>query len=113
MISAMKAPMNIAMQFEPGITIAMPMPFGDGMYGFTFLAENFSAIVRSTPIVRPTMIAHFVESCMLPMPPENASDTPAQTRHDGAGHSSVPSSVVIPAAFCAADGSRMMRRNAG
>src|SRR5204863_7008362 len=63
MTSPIAEPMNIAMQLLPGITIAIPRPFADGMYGRTSLAANFSTSVSTTPIDSPTRIASFVEYC--------------------------------------------------
>src|SRR5687767_5724654 len=93
-ISAIAEPANIAMQLLPGIIIAMPRPFADGMYGLTAFDEYLSASVRTTPMTRPIAIAHFVEYFISSMPFEKALETPAHTMHDGAGQSSVPSTVL-------------------
>src|SRR5688500_10603394 len=99
----MAAPMNMAMQLDAGMTIAMPRPDGLGSHGRKPLGANFSRSASNTPRTSPTPAAYRADDGNASTPPANACDTPAHTTHDGAGHSSPPST----------DGSGMMMVNAG
>ncbi len=74
----------------PGCTIAMPSPDGDGTHGL----QRGSGAKRSSSAQRDAEQRgrRRSPSCAAPpsapMPSAKAFDTPAQTRHDGAGHAS-------------------------
>src|SRR5690606_27405680 len=89
-ISATSAPRNIEMALLPGTTSAIPRPEAEGTNVRTRRGAKRSSRASATPRKRPTTIALREEGASAPRPSVKACETPAQTRAEGAGHSSPP-----------------------